>query len=61
MFFGRILGMSSYTHILVNINIHVICAVRRSIKRKILWDIKVYMVVSAHIAAMCAAKRSLRR
>jgi hypothetical protein len=57
--FGRIIGMSSFTHVLVSINIHVMCAVRRSIERAVLWDINVHMVVSAHIAVMFAVRRSL--
>jgi hypothetical protein len=59
--FGRILGMSSLTHILVSINIRVMCAVRLSIERAILWDINVHMVVSIHIAVMCAARLSIER
>jgi hypothetical protein len=59
--FGRILGMSSYTHILVTINIHVMCVVRRSIEGAILRDISVHMLVSAHIAVMCAVRHSLIR
>jgi len=34
--FGRILGMSSFTHILVSINIHVMYAGRHSIEGAIL-------------------------
>jgi hypothetical protein len=59
--FGRILGMSNYTHILVSINIHVMCAERHLIERAILWDIIVHMVVSIHIAVMCAVRLSIER
>jgi len=34
--FGRLLGMSSFVHNLVSIDIHVMCAVRHSIVRVIL-------------------------
>jgi hypothetical protein len=53
--------MSSLTHILVSINIRVMCAERRSIERAILWDINVHMVVSARIAVVCAVRHSLIR
>jgi len=34
--FGRILGMSSFMHMLVSIDIHVMCALRQSMGRVIL-------------------------
>jgi len=34
--FGRVMGMSSFTYILVSIDVCVMCAVRHSIKRMVL-------------------------
>jgi len=57
--FDRVLGMSSFTHVLVSIDIHVMLAVKHLIKRIILRDMNFLIVVSAHFAAMCATRLSL--
>jgi len=59
--FDRVLGMSSFMHKLVSIDIHVMCAVTHSIVRVNLSDINVHMAVSVQIAVMCAVRRSLKR
>jgi len=59
--FDRVLWMSSFKYILVSIDIHVMCAVRHSIERVILWDISVHVVVNAHIVVMCVIRRLLGR
>ena len=58
--FGRILGISSFSFMLVSIDFHVKYAVRHSFKRLILWDINVHLVCN-HIAVMSAVRLSLER
>jgi len=58
---GRVLGMSSFMHILVYSDIHVMHALRQSMGSVLMRDINVHMVVHTHIAVMCAVRHILIR
>jgi hypothetical protein len=45
----------------VGTHIIVMCAVRHSFKRVILYHTNRYIVVSSHIAVMCTVRHSLER